>query len=98
MSVFKSIQNNPGGLSVVPFMSYGSPVGGSRGLYDTKGKFRKTPMFIASSQRISLGPVDLEENGKIKPVGLPLNDSEAIDIVTENLALEGVLDLPNDLM
>ena len=83
--LFKGIET-ASGPHIVLFTSYGSPNRGFVG-YDEK-EYTKTPMTFGHAQQISLRQDEfLEDSGSVsnslwKPVGLLLNEDEAVDVVT----------------
>jgi hypothetical protein len=89
--LFKAIQR-VGSPFVILFSSYGSP---NRGFTGFDEKHIKTPMFFSANQQISLRPDESisrlpiltwssgnTELHTCRPVGLLLNEDEAIDVVT----------------
>jgi len=94
---FKSIMPIPGAPFVILFSSYGSPNTGFASLGGQK--HRKTPMNFATEQQISMRPMEsIEDNERIltqsgkttkwhicRPVGLLLEEDEAIDVLTRYL-------------
>jgi len=91
---FKAIEPHRDAPFVILFSSYGSP---NTGFASLGGKeHRKTPMNFATEQQISMRPVEsIEDNGRIltqsgkttkwhicRPVGLLLEEDEAIDVLT----------------
>jgi hypothetical protein len=92
-NLFKAIQSFVGSPFVMLFSSYGSPNSGFAGFDE---QHIKTPMVFAAEQQISLRPVESiinyqttpiwssesSEFHTYRPVGLLLDEDEAIDVVT----------------
>ena len=92
--LFKAIQPYVGGPFVMLFSSYGSP---NRGFAGFDEEHKKTPMAFAPEQQISMRPCEsipsymttLIQSGEstelhtLRPVGLLLEEDEAMDILTQ---------------
>jgi hypothetical protein len=89
-ALFKSIRPFVGYPFVILFSSYGSPGRGYEG-FDGQ-KHHKTPMVFAAEQQIAMRPdesinpnlpISIQSGESSRPVGLLLEEDEAIDVLTQ---------------
>jgi hypothetical protein len=89
-ALFKSIRPFTGYPFVILFSSYGSPGRGYEG-FDGQ-KHHKTPMVFAAGQQIAMRPdesinhnlpISIQSGESSRPVGLLLEEDEAIDVLTQ---------------
>jgi len=105
-ALFKSIRSFPGYPFVILFSSYGLPGRAYEGF--NPPKHRKVPMVFAAEQQIAMRPdesinpdppISLQSDESSRPVGLLLEEDEAIDVLTQfaSTAIQPPISLSADL-